>query len=264
MLTIHRSKGLEFPIVYCPSCGTDPAYDRGNDPPVYHDDHGARDDRRRPQGPRHRAHAGARREERRRGPAPRLRRADPRAAPGGRLVGGHLRHPRFAAEAAAVRPRRGWRRRPRGRDTPSDDEVAARFRHDSARRRQDLASSGSSRRRRRLAPPASPRPTSTTAARSTAIIDARWRRTSYSGLDRRRPRSPVASEPERGRDDDERRRAPTAPRRSLDPTPRRRCATSRRSLATMRGGAASAPRPRRARGAPTSRPPTSTPSCGRR
>ena len=69
-------------------------------------------DRRRPGGCGVPAPQAARaRRAARRGPAARLRRAHPRAPPGGRLVGGLVGQPRLGARAAAVRPRRGRRDR---------------------------------------------------------------------------------------------------------------------------------------------------------
>ena len=62
----------------------------------------------------------------RRGPAPGLRRPDPRPPSGRRVVGGVLRQPQLAAGAAAVRPRRRTvTSPPSGSSPPSDQAVVA-------------------------------------------------------------------------------------------------------------------------------------------
>ena len=89
VITIHRSKGLEFPIVYCPFTWDGRA--SKSEVPVFHDPaDGQPADHRRGRTratsfdgtPEAGARGGARR-----GPAPALRGADPRPAPGDAVVG---------------------------------------------------------------------------------------------------------------------------------------------------------------------------------
>ncbi len=84
----------------------------------------------------------------RRGPAAGLRGADPRAPPGGGLVGGLVRQPQLGARAAAVRTR-GGRRDRRGRDEHADRQQGRR-----ALRRARRGRAGPDRRRARAAGPA--------------------------------------------------------------------------------------------------------------
>ena len=133
MLTIHRSKGLEFPVVYFPDLW-EPALDPDA---TTHAGRLPRPGRRRPRtidvgldGPHV---AGAReqhaRRAARRGPAARLRRADARAAPGGRVVGrarstaATPRSARLLFARDARRERRDVRRR--GADRRGGDATAS-------------------------------------------------------------------------------------------------------------------------------------------
>ena len=108
VLTMHRSKGLEFPVVYYPDLWEPSWIPRDKTSPVtFHDAAGVRTIDVGLDGPQWKGHvAAARRRAARRGPAARLRRAHAREAPGGRVVGGLVRQPQLGAVAAAVRARR--------------------------------------------------------------------------------------------------------------------------------------------------------------
>ena len=140
----------------------------------------------------------------RRGPAARLRRADPRAPPGGRLVGGHVRQPQLGARADAVRARRGRRdRRGPGTSTPTDSKVVERF--------EALAAGAPDRIAVERALPGLPvawggparAPAALTASRFDRELDRRWRRTSYSDITAAAHEARVASEPDVDVTDDE-------------------------------------------------------------
>ncbi len=104
IITIHRSKGLEFPIVYVPFA-LGPQRPRPGRPAAARRVRRAGARRRR----RDRRRAGRsacarhRAEEAGRGPAAALRRAHPGALPGGHLVGAGDDHGHLAAAPAAVR-----------------------------------------------------------------------------------------------------------------------------------------------------------------
>ena len=129
----------------------------------------------------------------RRGPAARVRRADPRPAPGRRLVGGHVEQQGLRAEPPAARPRAPTARvAVSGSRPPSDDEAIERFRELAStapglrlgrahRRSAACPSPGPTTARRRLAA-RSPRAD----VRRASCDRARWRRTSYSRHHRRR------------------------------------------------------------------------------
>ena len=105
VITIHRSKGLEFPIVYCPATwdGRGSTVGRAGVPrpgPGQPADHrrGPRGQRLQ-QAPEARTRGGSGR-----GPPLALRRADPGLSPGHRLVGRRHGQPAFAAGPTALRP----------------------------------------------------------------------------------------------------------------------------------------------------------------
>ena len=156
VLTIHRSKGLEFPIVYAPFLweGWEP---RGTPPVFFHDPGRARPlvARRLARGPRLRPPPRAvRPRAARRGAAARLRRAHPRAPPG-RSCGGPgpttAATPRSAgccspATTPATSPPRAPRR-------PTTSRCSPGWASSPSGRRGRSASNG----RRRTAPPAGAR-----------------------------------------------------------------------------------------------------------
>ena len=178
-----------------------------------------------------RATAPARGRAARRGPAARLRRADPRPAPGRRVVGRLLGQPQLGARPAAVRARR--RRAtspPAGRSTPTDAAARPRASRSSPPRRPgcisvEQATLGLPRAVGRRA--ARRRPT-LSAARFDRELDWRWRRTSYSDITAGAVRG-AGGERARGA----RRRRRGAARRRRRPPPRTRpaVAAARRAVA---------------------------------
>ena len=103
VVTCTRSKGLEFPIVYVPF-GWD-RYDLDADIPLFHDDAGPAVAQRRRQArvPDSRSRpAPTQQRGIRRGPAAALRRADPGAVPGDRVVGAERTEHRVRAAAPAA------------------------------------------------------------------------------------------------------------------------------------------------------------------
>ena len=178
LVTIHASKGLEYPVVYLPAVSD--RHVSEPDLPRFHDD--ARpalpQRRRRRRGlvrPRPPGPGGGRR----RVAAPAVRRPHPRPVPGRLLVVADQEHPRLAAAPdadAGGRLRRGPRpaagpvRRRRGRAL----RAVARPRRSGSRAR-DPARAGRRRPRSTEVPVLGVRA-------FTRTVDAAWRRTSYSSL----------------------------------------------------------------------------------
>ena len=199
VLTFHRSKGLEFPVVYCPFLWEAGRLADEGSPVYFHDDDGERaiDVGLDGRGVR-RAPAPAQRRGARRGAAPRLRGAHPRPPPGGGLVGQRLVRARLAARAAAVRTgARGRRRLARRSGARARTMRRATLRADPASWRRTRSRSS---RRGSDDPRPGNRTASTDAeldrARFRRRFDSAWRRTSYSALTAAAHDALVASEPE--------------------------------------------------------------------
>jgi exodeoxyribonuclease V beta subunit len=206
VLTIHRSKGLEFPIVYCPDLW-EPGYIPRDAQPVFFHDPAQGDERTidvgldGPDYPRHRRHH----EEEQRGEDLRLAyvaltRArhqavvwwagsyDSRHSALGRLL--------FARDEAGVVA-------PAGAATPKDAAAVARFEELAAQ-----APGAISVERSRLGMPTSWAPAPNAGAELSAAVfdrslDVRWRRTSFSDISAGAYEAGVASEPEEELVDDE-------------------------------------------------------------
>ena len=112
VITIHRSKGLEFPIVFCPYMWDGSAlHERGPGVPRSRQRQRAHDRRRATRQRASPVHQKMELEEEPgRGPAPALRGPHPGPAPGGAVVGRGHGQPALAAVPAALRPRRPGRR----------------------------------------------------------------------------------------------------------------------------------------------------------
>ena len=181
VITIHRSKGLEFPIVFCPYMWD--GRTTKNNVPVFHDP--ATSGRRTIDVGREGnsfaaasgdgAGGGARG-----GPAAALRGPDPGPAPGGAVVGGRHGQPALAAGPGPVRARRAGRgSAPRlGHGAPTTT-VAAAF------TALGPAGVGGARRRAGRGPVAGwsrGHPPLLEAAVFDRPLDVGWRRSSYSGI----------------------------------------------------------------------------------
>ena len=240
VLTIHRSKGLEFPIVYHPFAWQ-PGYIDQNEPPAFHDDHN--DDAwtidvggNGPDIARHRRL----RDLEQRGEDLRLLYValtrtmhqatvwwagsyESRSSSLGRLL--------FARDAAGVVAAEAT-------DAPADDEVVARL------AKLSEAAPGRISVERVEAPTgthwtAEPHPTpDLQAARFDRTLDARWRRFSYSGIVSAVHEEPVATEPELELVDDEPAPTATADDATSSPdTEEQQLRAALAPLAAMPGGA---------------------------
>ena len=206
VLTIHRSKGLEFPVVYCPDLWEPGYIPRDAHPIFFHDP--AQDDARTidvglegPDWKRHCRHH----EEEQRGEDLRL----------AYVALTRARHQAVLWWAGSFESRNSALGRllfargedglvaPAGSATPTDGAAVARF--------EELASQAPgciSVERSRLGMPASWAPASPTAAELSAAafgrrLDARWRRTSFSDISAGAYEASVGSEPEEEVVDDE-------------------------------------------------------------
>jgi exodeoxyribonuclease V beta subunit len=208
VLTVHRSKGLEFPIVYCPFLW-DPFRIGDEDPPVFHDP----DTEERVidvgggAGPDYPAHR-TRYVEEQRGEELRLAyvaltRArhqavvwwcgsyDSRHSPIARLLFSRTADGEVAAE---------------GSSTPADAAVVARFEAIAAAAPGCVAVERAGGGAGAVWTPPADRPADLRAGRFARELDARWRRTSYSGITEgayEAHEARVASEPEEGAVPDE-------------------------------------------------------------
>ena len=261
LVTIHASKGLEYPVVYLPALA-----DRFvGDPkrPRFHDaEEPALPQRRRrrrrlgrPLPPLGRRGGGG-------VAAAALRRGHPRPVAGRLLVGADQERPRLAA-APDADARRGHQH---GR---AGAAAAERRRGGRAVRAAGATAAVRCRSRRTRADPGAEPPAPATPGlavrRFTRTVDTAWRRTSYSSLskveavDRRRGRRDQRARGGRqGRRAARRRRADGWRRRPSRPTTGSTC---RRRWPSCRSARRSARWCTRCSSTPTRRPPTSAPSC---
>ena len=214
MLTIHRSKGLEFPIVYCPYLW-EPGYIPRGRPARSSSTTPTRATRGRStsalDGPRLRAPPAAAPASSSAArtcgsPTSRSRARSTRRSSGGRARGTAATR---ALGAAAVRARRRRQRAPAGGATPPTTPRRRALRGSSPRERAGLhqrRALDARRCRPRWSDP--PRePAELAAARFDRALDWRWRRTSYSDITAGTYEARVASEPEEAVVDDEPRRS---------------------------------------------------------
>ena len=206
VLTIHRSKGLEFPIVYCPDLWEPGYIPRDPQPVFFHDP--AQGDARTidvgldgPDYPRHRRHH----EEEQRGEDLRLAYvALTRARHQAVVWWAGSRDSRHSALGRLLFARdEDGRVAPAGGATPTDAAAVARFEELAA---QALGCIGVE--RSRLGMPAAWAPAPAAAAELSAAafdrrLDVRWRRTSFSDISAGAYEASVASEPEEEPVDDE-------------------------------------------------------------
>ena len=197
VITIHRSKGLEFPVVLMPVHAWD-GWAFPIDVPVFHDpDNGERAHHRRRAAPGpsfavHKKMAGGRGAGRE--PASALRRPDAGPPPGGAVVGRGEGHAELAAGAAPLRPGARW-------PDPGEREEGALRR--GRRRRPSPTWAARSRSSASAEPPAIrwQRGRESSSELGVAVfdrdLDIDWRRASYSSITSAVHEQPaIASEPE--------------------------------------------------------------------